>query len=68
MITLEKRTEEFVIENVSRRNFLQGMLSASAFVLCVTKSPLLAKAASGVSFGTEELSFWRANMALVIRY
>ena len=45
MITLEKASEELVIENVSRRNFLQGMLSASAFVLCVTKSPLLARAA-----------------------
>src|SRR5579862_6561117 len=46
MITTEKTSMEgFVIENVSRRNFLQGMLSASAFVLCVTKSPLLANAA-----------------------
>ena len=33
------------IENVSRRNFLQGMLSAGAFVLCVRTSLLLAKAA-----------------------
>ena len=33
------------IENVSRRNFLQGMLSTGAFVLCVRTSPLLAKAA-----------------------
>lgn len=33
------------IENVSRRNFLQEMLSASAFVLCMRTSPLLAKAA-----------------------
>jgi isoquinoline 1-oxidoreductase beta subunit len=33
------------IENVTRRNFLQGALSASAFVLCVQKAPLLAKAA-----------------------
>src|ERR1700730_17593044 len=32
-------------ENVSRRNFLQGVLSASAFVLCVGEFPLLAKAA-----------------------
>jgi isoquinoline 1-oxidoreductase beta subunit len=45
MITLAKSAEGFVIENVSRRNFLQGMLSASAFVLCVGKSPLLAKVA-----------------------
>ena len=36
----------FTIENASRRSFLQGMLSASAFVLCVTKSPFLAEAAS----------------------
>ena len=31
------------IENVSRRSFLQGVLSASAFVLCAGKAPLLAK-------------------------
>ena len=43
MITLEKQPEE--IENVSRRNFLQGALSAGAFILFVGKSPLLAKAA-----------------------
>ncbi len=51
MITLEKISPEKItptisIENVSRRNFLQGMLSASAFVLGVTKFSLLAKAAS----------------------
>ena len=45
MITEEKIENEFRIENVSRRNFLQGALGASAFVLCVAKSPLLAKAA-----------------------
>ncbi len=46
MITIEKTSAEgFVIENISRRSFLQGMLSASAFVLCVGKSPLLAKVA-----------------------
>jgi isoquinoline 1-oxidoreductase beta subunit len=45
MITLEKAKEGFVIANVSRRSFLQGMFSASAFVLCVGKSPLLATAA-----------------------
>ncbi len=46
MITTEKvATGKVTIENVSRRNFLQGMLSASAFVLCVRKAPLLAKAA-----------------------
>ena len=45
MITDEKIENEFRIENVSRRNFLQGALSASAFVLCIGKSPLLAKAA-----------------------
>ena len=45
MITLEKPDAETIsIENASRRNFLQGMLSAAAFVLCVGKSPLLAKA------------------------
>ena len=45
MITLEKTAmEKMTIENVSRRSFLQGMLATSAFVLCVEKSPLLAKA------------------------
>src|SRR6201987_6240976 len=48
MSAAEKESMETItIENVSRRHFLQGMLGASAFVLCVTKSPLLAKAASG---------------------
>jgi isoquinoline 1-oxidoreductase subunit beta len=37
--------EESTIENVSRRNFLLGMLSASAFVLWIGNFPLLAKAA-----------------------
>lgn len=46
MITTEKESMTAItIENVSRRHFLQGALGASAFVLCVTKSPLLAKAA-----------------------
>lgn len=46
MITEDKSNLQIVsIENVSRRNFLQGMLSASAFVLCVRTSPLLARAA-----------------------
>lgn len=49
MITLEKagfaKAEGRIIENVTRRSFLQGALSASAFVLCVRTSPLLAKAA-----------------------
>ncbi len=44
MITVEK-SEDIAIENLSRRNFLQGALSASAFILFVGKSPLLAKAA-----------------------
>jgi isoquinoline 1-oxidoreductase beta subunit len=45
MITLEKSSEnKIAIFNVTRRNFLQGALSASAFVLCVAKSPLLAEA------------------------
>jgi len=52
MITLEKSEDKIAIVNVSRRNFLQGALSASAFVLCVGKVPLLAKAAtSGVPTG-----------------
>ena len=46
MTSTEKTAlNEILIENVSRRNFLQGMLSASAFVLCVRTSPLLARAA-----------------------
>ena len=46
MIPLEKTAmENMPIENVSRRNFLQGMLASSAFVLCIGKSPFFAKAA-----------------------
>ena len=44
-VTPEKVTRTMSIENVSRRNFLQGLMSASAFVLCVGEFPLLAKAA-----------------------
>jgi len=40
------------IENVSRRNFLQGMLSAGAFVLCVRTNPVFAKAASSMAPNT----------------
>jgi isoquinoline 1-oxidoreductase subunit beta len=43
--------EDFVIENVSRRNFLSGMFSAGAFVLFVGRSPLLAKAARSLASG-----------------
>jgi len=45
MITLEKSEDKIAIVNVSRRNFLQGALSASAFVLCVGRVPMLARAA-----------------------
>jgi isoquinoline 1-oxidoreductase subunit beta len=45
MNTMERVEEKITIENVSRRSFLQGALSASAFVLWVGKAPLLAKAA-----------------------
>ena len=45
MITQEKAAENFAVVNVTRRSFLQGALSASAFVLCVGKAPLLGKAA-----------------------
>ena len=50
----ELAAEEIAIENVTRRKFLQGVLASSAFVLCVGKSSLLAKAAgSGISeFGS----------------
>ena len=37
--------ERITVENVTRRRFLQGVLSTSAFVLCVGKSRLLATAA-----------------------
>lgn len=43
MITDEK---DLIIENASRRSFLQGMLSAGALVLCVRQVPLVAKAAT----------------------
>ena len=52
MITLEKASEDFAVVNVTRRSFLQGALSASAFVLCVAKAPLLAKAAGNVAPGS----------------
>ena len=46
MITLEKNAAEKIsIANVSRRDFLHGMLATSAFVLCGRTAPLLAKAA-----------------------
>ncbi|MBA0088840.1 MAG: xanthine dehydrogenase family protein molybdopterin-binding subunit, partial [Acidobacteria bacterium Pan2503] len=45
MITLEESLDKVAIINVTRRGFLQGALSASAFVLCMTRSPLLARAA-----------------------
>lgn len=46
MIALEKpAVEEISIENVSRRDFLYGVLASSAFVLCARTTPLLAKAA-----------------------
>ena len=55
MITQEKTgMEKMTIENVSRRSFLQGMLATSAFVLCVGKSPLLAKAARNGAPGLGE--------------
>ena len=49
MITLEKTSSTFAVVNVTRRSFLQGALSASAFVLCVAKAPLFAKAAGNVA-------------------
>jgi isoquinoline 1-oxidoreductase subunit beta len=52
MITLEKASESFAVVNVTRRSFLQGALSASAFVLCVAKAPLFAKAAGNVAPGS----------------
>jgi len=52
MITLEKTSSTFAVVNVTRRSFLQGALSASAFVLCVAKAPLLAKAAGNVALGS----------------
>ena len=52
MITLEKNSENTVIENVTRRTFLQGALSASAFVLCVAKAPLFAKVSGNAATGS----------------
>ena len=52
MITLEKTSSKFAVVNVTRRSFLEGALSASAFVLCVAKTPLLAKAAGNVALGS----------------
>src|SRR5579864_155864 len=52
MITLEKTSSTFAVVNVTRRSFLQGALSASAFVLCVAKTPLFAKAAGNVASGS----------------
>ena len=46
----EATMKRITIENVSRRHFVQGMLSASAFVLWAGRSPLLAKAASPFDF------------------
>jgi len=47
MTTLERSSEETIaIVNVTRRSFLQGALSASAFVLCVGKASLLARTAA----------------------
>ena len=47
MITVEKSSEEkFAIVKVTRRGFLESALSASAFVLCVAKAPLLAREAA----------------------
>ncbi len=46
MITEEKTAMGTItIENVSRRNFLQGMLATSAFVLCSGRTSLLANTA-----------------------
>ncbi|HET6180387.1 MAG TPA: molybdopterin cofactor-binding domain-containing protein [Candidatus Sulfotelmatobacter sp.] len=48
--------EEITIENVSRRNFIQGMLSASAFVLFVGKSSVLARVATSEALGSAAAS------------
>lgn len=43
MITAEKESKGTItIENMSRRHFLEGMLGASAFVLCVRTVPAFA--------------------------
>src|SRR5579864_3415109 len=52
MITLEKTSSTFAVVNVTRRSFLQGALSASAFVLCVAKAPLFSKAAGNLALGS----------------
>ena len=45
MITIDDKSIENAIENSGRRSFLQGLVSAGAFVICVGKAPLLATAA-----------------------
>jgi len=52
MNTTEKiGLEKIIIENVSRRGFLQGMFSAGAFVLCarIVPEPVWAATASGAA-------------------
>jgi len=45
MVSAEKAAAEKIsIVNVSRRDFLHGMLASSAFVLCARTAPLLARA------------------------
>jgi len=57
MITLEKNIEDkaapgkISIANVSRRDFLHGMLATSAFVLCARTAPLFAGAAKNGAAG-----------------
>ena len=58
MIKLEQGQKKIRMEDVSRRSFLQGALSASAFVICVGKSPLLLKAArTGAPLSAVNLSW-----------
>ena len=46
MVSAEKAAAEKIsIVNVSRRDFLHGMLASSAFVLCARTAPLLARTA-----------------------
>src|SRR5438270_13360831 len=53
--------KEAVIESPGRRSFLQGMLSAGAFVICVTKSPLLARAAGNGASASDAVNFSLAS-------
>ena len=54
-----------VIENVTRRSFLQAALSASAFVLCATKSPFLTEAAASGIGPSATTGMWGGSVPAI---